>query len=85
MARVYDYIEHKFQKNFELLTLDLADGYSFISTGFNLLSSSAESNRYNEVSDNIDHRTDGCKFRKPGMMYKTDVAIQPIRIYSLQK
>lgn len=46
---------------------------------FNLLSSASESNRYNEVSDSIDHRTNGYKFRKSSMMHKTDAAIQLIR------
>ena len=39
LARVYDHVEHKFQKGFTLLTLGWSDGYSFIPTGFNLLSS----------------------------------------------
>ena len=79
LARVYDHVEHKFQKGFTLLTLGWSDGYSFIPTGFNLLSSASESNRYNEVSDNIDHRTNIYKFRKSSMMHKTDAAIQLIR------
>lgn len=79
LARVYDHVEHKFQKGFTLLTLGWSDGYSFIPTGFNLLSSASESNRYNEVSDSIDHRTNGYKVRKASMMHKTDAAIQLIR------
>ena len=79
LVRVYDHVEHKFQKCFTLLTLGWSDGYSFIPTGFNLLSSASESNRYNEVSDSIDHRTNGYKFRKSSMMHITDAAIQLIR------
>ena len=79
LARVYDHVEHKFQKGFTLLTLGWSDGYSFIPTGFNLLSSASESNRYNEVPDSIDHRTNGYKVRKASMMHKTDAAIQLIR------
>ena len=79
LARVYDHVEHKFQKGFTLLTLGWSDGYSFIPTGFNLLSSASESNRYNAVSDSIDHRTNGYKVRKASMMHKTDVAVQLIR------
>ena len=79
LARVYDHVEHKFQKGFTLLTLGWSDGYGFIPTGFNLLSSASESNRYNEVSDSIDHRTNGYKVRKASMMHKTDAAIQLIR------
>ena len=80
LARVYDHVEHKFQKGFTLLTLGWSDGYSFIPTGFNLLSSASENNRYNEVSDNIDHRTNSYKFRKSSMMHKTDAAIQLISL-----
>ena len=47
--------------------------------GFTLLYSSSESNRYNEVSGDIDHRTHGYKIRKASMMHKTDAAIQLIR------
>ena len=79
LARVYDHVEHKFQKGFTLLTLGWSDGYSFVPTGFNLLSSASESNRYNAVSDSMDHRTNGYKVRKASMMHKTDVAVQLIR------
>lgn len=79
LARVYDHVEHKFQKGFTLLALGWSDGYSFIPTGFNLLSSASESNRYNEISVHIDRRTNGYKFRKESMMHKTDAAIQLIR------
>lgn len=72
-------MEHKFQKGFTLLTLGWSDGYRFIPTGFNLLPSASESNRYNEVSDSIDHRTNGYKVRKASMMHKTDATIQLIR------
>ena len=75
LARVYDHVEHKFQKGFTLLTLGWADGYSFIPVGFNLLSSAKKNNRYNEISENIDHRTNGYKFRKESMMSKTDAAV----------
>ena len=78
LARVYDHVEHKFQKGFTLLTLGWSDGYSFIPTGFNMLSSANKSNRYNEISDAIDHRSNGYRIRKESMMHKTDAAIQLI-------
>lgn len=53
LARVYDHVEHKFQKGFTLLTLGWSDGYSFIPVGFNLLSSSNQSNRYQEITGDI--------------------------------
>ena len=71
-------VHNKFQKGFTLLTLGWSDGYSFIPTGFNMLSSASKSNRYNEASDTIDRRTNGYKFRKESMMRKTDAAIQLI-------
>ena len=44
-----------------------------------MLSSASKSNRYNEVSDKNDHRTNGYKFRKESMMHKTDAAILLIK------
>lgn len=79
LARIYDHVEHKFQKGFTLLTLGWSDGYSFIPTGFNLLSSVTKSNRYNEISEQVDKRTYGYKSRIQSMMHKTDAAIQLIR------
>ncbi len=75
LARVYDHVEHKFQKGFTLLTLGWSDGYSFIPIGFNMLSSTAKNNRYQEVSDNIDHRTNGYKACKESMLKKTEAAV----------
>lgn len=79
LARVFDHVEHRCQKGFTLLTLGWSDGYSFIPTGFNMLSSADKSNRYNEVSHGIDHRTNGYKFRRESMMRKTDAAILLIK------
>lgn len=75
LARVYDHVEHKYQKGFTLLTLGWSDGYSFAPVGFNLLSSAKKSNRYQEISDKIDHRTNGYKTRKESMLAKPDAAI----------
>lgn len=79
LARVFDHVEHKCQKGFTLLTLGWSDGYSFIPTGFNMLSSPNKNNRYNEVSDQVDHRTNGYKFRKESMLHKTEAAVRLIR------
>ena len=75
LARVYDHVEHKYQKGFTLLTLGWSDGYSFAPAGFNLLSSAKKSNRYQEISDKIDHRTNGYKTRKESLLAKPDAAI----------
>ena len=79
LARVYDHVTHKFQKGFTLLTLGWTDGYSFVPVGFNMLSSAKQENRYQEVSDNIDHRTNGYKARKESMLSKTEAAILLIK------
>ena len=75
LARIYDHVEHKFQKGFSLLTLGWSDGYSFIPVGFNLLSSANKANRYQGISDKVDHRSNGYKNRKESIMKKTDAAI----------
>jgi hypothetical protein len=42
-----------------MLTLGWSGGYSFVPVGFNLLSSAKKNNRYQEISDKIDYRTNG--------------------------
>ena len=79
LARVYDHVEHKCQKGFTLLALGWSDGYSFIPVAFNMLSSANRSNRYQEIADGIDHRTNGYKNRLESMMAKTDAAVLLIR------
>ena len=79
LARVFDHVEHRCQKGSTLLTLGWPDGYSFIPTGFNMLSSADKSNLYNEVLHGIDNRTNGYKFRRESMMRKTDAAILLIK------
>ena len=79
LARVYDHVDHKFKKGFTLLTLGWSDGYSFIPVGFNLLSSASKSNRYEEISDNIDHRSNGYKTRKESLLPKTEASLLLIK------
>ena len=79
LARVYDHVEHKYQKGFTLLALGWSDGYSFVPVGFNLLSSAKKSNRYQEISDKIDHRTNGYKARRESLLSKPEAAVLFIR------
>ena len=79
LARVYDHAERKFQRGFTLLTLGWSDGYSFIPVGVDMLSSAAKSNRYQEASDGLDHRTNGYKTRKESLLAETGVAVLLIR------
>lgn len=75
LTRVFGHVEYKFQKGFTLLTLGGSDGYSFIPTSFNMLSSATKSNLYNKVDEQIDHHTNGYKFHKESMMHKMDTEI----------
>ena len=79
LARVYDHVEHKFRKGFTLLTLGWSDGYSFVPVGFNLLSSASKNNRYEEMSDNIDCRSNGYKARKESILSKTESSLLLIK------
>ena len=79
LARVYDHVEHKYRKGFSLLTLGWSDGYSFIPVGFNLLSSVSKDNRYQEMADNIDHRSNGYKTRKESILQKTEASLLLIK------
>jgi len=79
LARVYDHVEHKFRKRFTLLTLGWSDGYSFVPVGFNLLSSASKNNRYEEMSDNIDCRSNGYKARKESILSKTEASLLLIK------
>ena len=79
LARVYDHVDHKYKRGFTMLTLGWSDGYSFVPVGFNMLSSANSSNRYQEISDEIDHRTNGFKTRREALMKKTEAAVLLVR------
>lgn len=78
LAKIYDHVDHRFKRGFSMLTLGWTDGYSFVPVGFNMLSSSTIANRYQEIDENIDHRTNGYKFRKDSMLSKPEAAIKLI-------
>lgn len=77
LARIFEHTEHKYQRGFSMLTLGWTDGYSFVPVGFNMLSSSNKSNRYQEMSD-IDHRTNGYKIRRDSMLSKPAASVKLI-------
>lgn len=79
LAKVYDHAGHKFQRGFTMLTLGWSDGYSFVPVGFNLLSSAKKSNRYQELSDKVDRRSNGYKTRKESLLPKPDAAALLVR------
>jgi hypothetical protein len=70
LARVYDHVLDKFVKGFTLLTLGWSDGFSFAPLDFTLMSSTKEENRYNEVKDGINKRSNGYKRRKEAFLQK---------------
>lgn len=61
-----------------MLTLGWTGGYSFVPVSFNMLSSSSKSNRYQGISENIDQRTNGYKFRNDSMLPKPKVSIKTL-------
>lgn len=79
LARIYDYTQHKYQRGFSMLTLGWTDGYSFVPVGFNMLSSANKSNRYQEMSNNIDRRSNGFKARRDSMLCKPQASIKLIK------
>ena len=79
LARIYEHVEHRYQKGFTMLTLGWSDVYSFLPVCFNMLSSAKKSNRYQEISDKIDQRSNGYKTRKESIFLKPDAAIMMVR------
>lgn len=58
-----------------MLTLGWLDAYSFVPVEFNMLSSAKQTNRYQKISDKIDHRTNSYKARKENLLNQSDAAI----------
>lgn len=79
LAKVYDHTCNRFKKGFTMLTLGWSDGYSFIPTDFAILSSANKANRYKEINENIDKRTNGYKRRIESMQKKTSVVVDLIK------
>jgi hypothetical protein len=75
LAKVYDHVIHKYQKGFTMLTLGWSDGYSFLPVAFNMLSSANKKNRYQEIYDETDHRSNGYKVRKESILKKPEAAL----------
>lgn len=64
LARVFDHAEGKHTKGFRMLTLGWSDGNSFLPLNHCLLSSTKRRNRIQEVSRDVDARSNGGKQRK---------------------
>jgi len=74
LAYIFDHVNHKTVKGFNLLTLGWTDGYSLLPVSFNMLSSAKEPKRLNEA-ESLDKRTIGYRNRMAATMKKPDAAI----------
>jgi len=79
LARVYDHVEKKFIRGFQLLTLGWSDGFSFVPLDFALMSSAKQENRYQPMNEDIDRRSCGSKRRQEAMLEKPMVALQMLQ------
>lgn len=79
LARVHDHTTDRHQKGFTMLALGWSDGYSFVPVDFSMLSSAKESNRIQNINENIDKRCNGYKRRVESMNKKPDVALKMIK------
>ena len=79
LARVYDHVHKKFIRGFQLLTLGWSDGFSFVPMDFAVMSSAKEENRYQEMNQDIDKRSNGSKRRQEAMLPKPEVALKMLK------
>lgn len=79
LARVHDHTTDRHQKGFTMLALGWSDGYSFVPVDFSMLSSAKESNRIQNINENIDKRCIGYKRHAESMDKKPDVALKMIK------
>jgi len=73
LSRVFDHNHGKYLKGFRMLTLGWSDGNSFLGLDFALLSSTKQSNRYNDITKDLDKRTCGYQRRKEAMTKSTEL------------
>ena len=78
LARVFDHTSQSFIKGYTMLTLGWSDGYSFVPVDFAMLSSAKPQNRYNDISDKVDKRTNGAKRRAEAIIVKPKNVIRLI-------
>lgn len=72
LAKVKDSARDKYIKGFRMLTAAWSDGNTLLPLAFSLLSSRKEKNRYCEMNENIDKRTNGYKRRKESLKKATE-------------
>lgn len=79
LARVFDHVEHKFIRGFRLLQLGWSDGRSFVPFDFALLSSPKKSNRYQDITKELDKRTCGYKRRLEAITKSTELIVPLVK------
>lgn len=50
LARIYDHVDHRYLKGFQMLTLGWTDGTTFLLADFSLMSSPKPKNRHNGIT-----------------------------------
>lgn len=79
LARVFDHVSHKYFKGFRILSLCWSDGRSLMPVDFALLSSSKQSNRYQEINEKIDKRSCGYRRRKEAVSKSTELIVPMVK------
>ncbi len=82
LSWIYDHVNSKSVKGFDLLLLGWTDGFSFIPVAFNMIIMSRlvmteeQKSDRQKAREKIDKRTNGYKARQDGMLSKPDAAIK---------
>lgn len=79
LARIYDHASGRFVKGYSMLTFGWSDGYSFLPIDFTMLSSAKESNRYFDMNEGLDKRTNGYKRRQEALLSKPDALVKMLK------
>jgi len=81
LANVYDHASKgtKYKRGFRLLTIVWTNGKTLIPLIFRHMSSENKKNRYNEIDEKIDKRTNGYKIRVQAIKKSTEVLIEMLK------
>jgi hypothetical protein len=79
LSRVFDHTFKKYLKGFRMLTLGWSDGNSFLGVDFALLSSTKKSNRYQEITKDLDKRSCGYLRRKEAITKSTELLVPMVK------
>lgn len=79
LANVRDHATGRYLRGFRMLTLGWSDGSSFIPLCFSLLSSHKQENRYVEMQEGIDKRSNGYKRRKEAIQKSSQTLLDLLK------